>query len=102
MRESAHEFPKTTASEDRSEERARTGGPTPAGQGTSGRRGMNVVWIVAAAMLSAAAAITMFRLLAGPSPVDRLASLGALVAGVMSADAAWGAIHPPSHRTPCL
>ncbi len=31
--------PKTTASEDRSEERARTGGPTPAGQGTSGSQG---------------------------------------------------------------
>jgi acetolactate synthase-1/3 small subunit len=35
--------PKTSASEDRSEERARTGGPTPAGQGTSGSRGMSTV-----------------------------------------------------------
>ena len=30
--------PKTSASEDRSEERARTGGPTPGGQGTSASR----------------------------------------------------------------
>jgi 3-carboxy-cis,cis-muconate cycloisomerase len=35
--------PKMSASEDRSEERARTGGPTPAGQGTSGNRGMSTV-----------------------------------------------------------
>src|SRR4051812_8574693 len=36
-----HEPPKASASEDRSA--ARTGGPTPAGQGTSGSRGMSVV-----------------------------------------------------------
>src|SRR6476661_1723777 len=33
--------PKTSASEDRSEGRARTGGPTPAGQGTSGSQEMS-------------------------------------------------------------
>src|SRR6476661_6903584 len=34
--------PKTNASEDRSEGRARTGGPTPAGQGTSESRSMTL------------------------------------------------------------
>jgi multicomponent Na+:H+ antiporter subunit F len=52
---------------------------------------MNVVWIVAAVMLSAAAAITMFRMLAGPSTLDRLVALDAFVAVMMSAIGAWAA-----------
>ena len=52
---------------------------------------MNVVWIVAAALLSTAAAITMFRMLAGPSTVDRLVALDALVAVMMSAIGTWAA-----------
>jgi multicomponent Na+:H+ antiporter subunit F len=63
---------------------------------------MNVVWIVAAAMLSSAAAITMFRLLAGPSTVDRLVALDALVAVMMSAIGAWAAFSRDSTVTYCL
>ncbi len=52
---------------------------------------MNIVWIVAAVMLSAAAAITMFRMLAGPTTLDRHVALDALVAVMMSAIGAWAA-----------
>lgn len=52
---------------------------------------MTIVWIVAAVMLSAAATITMFRMLAGPSTLDRLVALDALVAVMMSAIGAWAA-----------
>ena len=40
---------------------------------------MTVVWIIAAVMLTTAAAVTMFRLLAGPSTLDRLVALDTLV-----------------------
>ena len=52
---------------------------------------MNVVWIVAAVMLSAAATITMFRMLAGPSTLDRLVALDALFAVMMCAIGTWAA-----------
>jgi multicomponent Na+:H+ antiporter subunit F len=78
-----HESPKTTASEDRSEARARTG--------ASGSRGMTIVWVIAAVMLSAAALITMFRLLAGPSTLDRLVALDTLVAVTMCSIGTWAA-----------
>jgi multicomponent Na+:H+ antiporter subunit F len=52
---------------------------------------MTVVWIVAAVMLTAAASITMFRILAGPSTLDRLVALDALVAVTMCAIGAWAA-----------
>jgi multicomponent Na+:H+ antiporter subunit F len=52
---------------------------------------MTIVWAVAAVMLSAAAAITMFRMLAGPSTLDRLVALDAFVAVMMSAIGAWAA-----------
>ena len=52
---------------------------------------MNVVWIIAAVMLSAAAAVTMFRLLAGPSTLDRLVALDTFVAVSMCAIGTWAA-----------
>ena len=45
---------------------------------------MIIVWIIAAVMLTTAAAVTMFRLLAGPSTLDRLVALDTLVAVTMS------------------
>ena len=41
---------------------------------------MNTVWIIAAVMLTAAAVIVMFRILAGPSTLDRIVALDTLVA----------------------
>ncbi len=52
---------------------------------------MNIVWIIAAVMLSAAAAVTMFRLLAGPSTLDRLVALDTFVAVSMCAIGTWAA-----------
>jgi multicomponent Na+:H+ antiporter subunit F len=52
---------------------------------------MSTVWIVAAVMLSIAAAATMFRLLAGPSTLDRLVALDTLIAVSMCAVGTWAA-----------
>jgi multicomponent Na+:H+ antiporter subunit F len=52
---------------------------------------MTIVWIIAAVMLSAAATITMGRLLAGPSTLDRLVALDTLVALAMCAIGTWAA-----------
>lgn len=52
---------------------------------------MTVVWIVSAVMLTTAAFITMFRLLAGPSTLDRLVALDTLVAVTMCAIGTWAA-----------
>lgn len=52
---------------------------------------MNWVWIVAGVMLTGAAAATMFRLLAGPSTLDRLVALDTLVAVTMCAIGTWAA-----------
>ena len=52
---------------------------------------MTTVWIIAAVMLVAAAAITMFRLLAGPSPLDRLIAVDAMVAVMMCGLGTWAA-----------
>ncbi|OBF17995.1 monovalent cation/H+ antiporter complex subunit F [Mycobacterium sp. ACS4331] len=52
---------------------------------------MNTVWIIAAVMLSLAAAITMFRLLAGPSTLDRLVALDTMIAVTMCAIGTWAA-----------
>ena len=52
---------------------------------------MTIVWVIAAVMLSAAAAIMMFRLLAGPSTLDRLVALDTLVAVAMCAIGTWAA-----------
>ena len=52
---------------------------------------MTIVWVIAAVMLTAAAVITMFRLLAGPSTLDRLVALDTLVAVTMCAIGTWAA-----------
>jgi multicomponent Na+:H+ antiporter subunit F len=52
---------------------------------------MNTVWITAAVILIAAAAITMFRLLAGPGTLDRLVALDTFLAVTMCAIGTWAA-----------
>lgn len=52
---------------------------------------MSYVWTIAAVMLTAAAAITMFRLLAGPTTLDRLVALDTLVAVTLCAVGTWAA-----------
>ncbi|WP_395308490.1 monovalent cation/H+ antiporter complex subunit F [Mycobacterium sp. AMU20-3851] len=52
---------------------------------------MHLVWIAAAVMLTAAAAITVYRLLAGPSTLDRLVALDAFVAVSMCGVGTWAA-----------
>lgn len=52
---------------------------------------MTIVWIIAAVMLTSAAVLTMFRLLAGPSTLDRLVALDTLVAVTMCAIGTWAA-----------
>lgn len=52
---------------------------------------MSAVWVISAVLLIAAAAVTMYRLLAGPSTLDRLVALDTLVAVTMCSIAAWAA-----------
>ena len=52
---------------------------------------MTWVWVTAAVMITAAAAITMFRLLAGPSTLDRLVAVDTLIAVAMCGIGLWGA-----------
>jgi len=52
---------------------------------------MNTVWLIAAMMLLAAATVTMYRLLAGPSTLDRLVALDTLIAVTMCAIGSWAA-----------
>ncbi|TFV59202.1 cation:proton antiporter [Mycobacterium sp. PS03-16] len=52
---------------------------------------MTWVWITAGLMLSGAAAATMFRLLSGPSTLDRIVALDTLVAVTMCAIGTWAA-----------
>ncbi|GBE65394.1 cation:proton antiporter [Mycobacterium sp. MFM001] len=49
------------------------------------------VWLIAGILLGAAAAITMFRLLAGPSTLDRLVAVDTLIAVAMCAIGTWAA-----------
>ena len=52
---------------------------------------MNIVWMIAAVMLVAAATLTMFRILAGPNTLDRLVALDAIVAVAMCGLGTWAA-----------
>jgi len=52
---------------------------------------MNTVWIIASVLLIAAALITVFRLLAGPSTLDRLVALDTFVSVTMCAIGTWAA-----------
>lgn len=52
---------------------------------------MTTIWLLAAILLGAAATLTMVRLLVGPSTLDRLVALDALVAVTMCAVGTWAA-----------
>ena len=52
---------------------------------------MTTVWVIAASMLAAAAVATMFRMLLGPTTLDRLVALDTLVAVTMCAIGTWAA-----------
>ncbi len=52
---------------------------------------MTWVWAAAAVMLSAAAFATMFRMMLGPSTLDRLVALDTLVAVTLCAIGTWAA-----------
>ncbi|MGB3230837.1 MAG: monovalent cation/H+ antiporter complex subunit F [Mycobacterium sp.] len=52
---------------------------------------MNVIWTTSAVILVTAAAITMYRVLAGPNTMDRLVATDTLIAVVMCGLATWAA-----------
>lgn len=52
---------------------------------------MTAVWVIAGVMLVAAATVTMVRLLAGPSTLDRLVAVDTLVAVTMCGIGTWAA-----------
>jgi multicomponent Na+:H+ antiporter subunit F len=52
---------------------------------------MTVVWIITAVMLIAAAGITMFRVMGGPTTLDRLVAVDTLVAVAMCGLGTWAA-----------
>ena len=52
---------------------------------------MNTVLVIAGVMLAAAAIATMFRMVMGPSTLDRLVALDTLVAVTMCAIGTWAA-----------
>jgi multicomponent Na+:H+ antiporter subunit F len=52
---------------------------------------MTVIWVIAAIMLIAAAALTTFRILSGPGTLDRLVALDTLVAVAMCGLGTWAA-----------
>lgn len=60
---------------------------------------MTMTWLVAAVMLGAAATLTMVRLLAGPSTLDRVVALDTLVAVTMCAIGTWAAASLDSTAT---
>ena len=59
---------------------------------------MTTVWMIAAVMLVAAAALTTFRILAGPSTLDRLVGVDTLVAVAMCGSGHVGGVQPGLHR----
>ena len=52
---------------------------------------MTIVWVIAAVMLVTVAAVVMFRVLAGPTTLDRLVGLDTLVAVAMCGVGTWAA-----------
>lgn len=52
---------------------------------------MNVVWMIAAVTLVAAAVLTTLRILAGPNTLDRLVGLDTIVAVAMCGLGTWAA-----------
>lgn len=53
---------------------------------------MTAVWATAGVLLGVATVITMYRLLAGPSTLDRLVALDTLAAMTMCAIGTWAAV----------
>jgi multicomponent Na+:H+ antiporter subunit F len=60
---------------------------------------VNYVWVIAAVLISAAAIITMYRMLTGPSTLDRLVSLDTLTAVTMCGIGTWAAFSQDSTVT---
>lgn len=52
---------------------------------------MSTVWGIVATILGAAVVVTMFRMLAGPTTLDRLVALDTLVAVTMCGIGVWAA-----------
>lgn len=52
---------------------------------------MSTVFVIAAVLLTSAAAITVYRLLAGPNTLDRLVALDTLIAVTMCGIGTWAA-----------
>ncbi|OBK70712.1 monovalent cation/H+ antiporter complex subunit F [Mycobacterium sp. 1274761.0] len=52
---------------------------------------MTSIWIIATVMLTASAAILMYRILGGPSTLDRIVALDTLVAVAMCSIGTWAA-----------
>jgi multicomponent Na+:H+ antiporter subunit F len=52
---------------------------------------MTAVWTIAGVLLITAATITMFRMLAGPSTLDRLVAVDTLIAVTMCGIGTWAA-----------
>lgn len=52
---------------------------------------MTIVWIIAAVMLVVAAVFTVYRMLSGPSTLDRLVAVDTLIAVTMCGVGTWAA-----------
>ncbi|GED96664.1 putative cation antiporter subunit [Gordonia crocea] len=53
---------------------------------------MNILWLIAGAMLLIAAVLTTIRILGGPTTLDRLVALDMAIALTMTGLALWAAI----------
>ncbi|MGV0721321.1 monovalent cation/H+ antiporter complex subunit F [Mycolicibacterium elephantis] len=60
---------------------------------------MSYVWTITGALISAAALVTMYRMLAGPSTLDRLVALDTLTAVTMCGIGTWAAFSQDSTVT---
>ncbi|MBF6211208.1 cation:proton antiporter [Nocardia puris] len=63
---------------------------------------MTVVAIVAAVLLSAAAILTSYRILAGPSTLDRVVGIDSLMAIAMAGLAVWAAYSGDTAVVPAI
>ena len=63
---------------------------------------MTVVFVVVLALLVAAGALTLVRLLRGPDTLDRIAALDVLVILIVAAAAVYVAIHRDGSNIPLL
>lgn len=63
---------------------------------------MTVVYAIVLAMLTAAGALTMWRLLRGPTTLDRIAALDVFVVLVVAAAAVYAAIYSDGSNIPLL